>query len=178
MEQTAKKSRAAWRGEINERNDKEDEEEIKWGERGAGGKNCQVGKSGTWQEKRNYDAGVLKKTVFKGKSQAKKTEKKGSGAKAEIRRALSSRQYKGDVQLWLLQEHLTSDAFNIHRLPPGIISKLADGRCWRGEGAGFPGEVSTYVTFPSSHLRTLTSSPTYAVVCVWVMSGCRKNSLC
>lgn len=173
----AKRSRAAWRGETHESNDKADEEETKWGERGVGGKKCQVGKSGTWQEKRNCDAGVLEKTAFKGKSQARKTERSGSGAKAEIRRALSSRQYKGDVQLWLLREHLTSEAFDIHRLPPGIISKLADGRCWRGEGAGFPGEVSTYVSFPLSHLQTLTS-PTHAVVCVWVMPGYCQDSLC
>lgn len=173
----AKRSRAAWRGEIHGSNDKADDEEIKWGERGVGEKHCRVGKGGTRQERINCDAGVLEKTAFKGKSQARKTEKNGSGAKAEIRRALSSRQYKGDVQLWLLQEHLTSEAFDIYCLPPGIISKLADGRCWRGEGAGFPGEVSAYVSFPLSHLRTLTS-PTYAVVCVWVRPGCCQNSLC
>lgn len=98
------------------------------------------GQRGAQQDKGDDGA----ETTVKGKNQAGRAVGKGSGTRAEIKRALSSHQYKGNVRLWLLQEHLTSEAFDIHRLSPGIISKLGDGRCWRGEGEGFPGEVSTY----------------------------------
>lgn len=105
----------------------------------------QAEKRGVQQEIRNDSSKLDEKAEIKGKSPTGKTTGKGNGAKAEIKRALSSHRYKGNVRLWLLQEHLTSSAFDIHRLYPGIISKLGDGRCWRGEGEGFPGEVSTYV---------------------------------
>lgn len=101
-------------------------------------------KRGIKQEKENDSSELDEKVAIKGRNPARKTAGRGNGAKAEIKRALSSRQYKGNVHLWLLQEHLTSEAFDIHRLYPGIISKLGDGRCWRGEGEGFPGEVSPF----------------------------------
>lgn len=172
MKQTVKKSKVAARegrqdGKETARGEQEKENEKNSDEREAGKKKGQVG---TRQEKGNCGAETPKKAIAKNKSQAGKTVKKGSGAKTEIRRALSSHQYKGDVRLWLLEEHLTPEAFDIHRLPPGIISKLADGRCWRGEGAGFPGEVSSNASFSLGHIPTLTP-PTYVVVCVRVTSG-------
>lgn len=109
-------------------------------EREIGRKRGQAEKRGAQQDKGDDGA----ETAVKGKNQAGRAVGKGSGARAEIKRALSSHQYKGNVRLWLLREHLTSEAFDIHRLSPGIISKLGDGRCWRGEGEGFPGEVSTH----------------------------------
>lgn len=190
MRQTVKKSKVAARERRQDesknaktgeketaRGEQEKENEKNSDEREAGKKKGMVGKSGTRQEKGNCGTETPEKAIAKNKSQAGKTVRKGNGAKAEIRRALSSHQYKGDVRLWLLEEHLTSEAFDIHRLPPGIISKLADGRCWRGEGAGFPGEVSANVSFSLDHLPALTS-PTYIAVCIRVTSGCCQNSLC
>lgn len=105
-------------------------------------------KGGIKQERENDSFELDEKAAIKGKSPAGKPAGRGNGAKAEIKRSLSSRQYKGNVHLWLLQEHLTSEAFDIHRLYPGIISKLGDGRCWRGEGEGFPGEVRSFLFGP------------------------------
>lgn len=95
-------------------------------------KRAKAGGGGERKEKKEREKGKIQEPV--------------STECCKEKRSIASRQFQGAIRLWFLPDQMTSELFDIRELPKGVISKLGDGRCWRGEGGGFPGEVSTHMS--------------------------------
>lgn len=61
-----------------------------------------------------------------------------------FRRSVASGLFTGEVRFWLLPGLMMREGYDISMLPAAITSKMCDGRSWRGEGKGFPGELCTF----------------------------------
>ncbi|KAH8148385.1 uncharacterized protein LAJ45_07486 [Morchella importuna] len=81
---------------------------------------------------------------WKGKDRVSKELRLLEPKNTSFRRSVASGLFTGEVRFWLLPSLMMREGYDISLLPAAITSKMCDGRSWRGEGKGFPGELCTF----------------------------------
>lgn len=92
---------------------------------------------------------------WKGKDRVSKELRLLEPKNTSFRRSVASGLFTGEVRFWLLPSLMMREGYDISLLPAAITSKMCDGRSWRGEGKGFPGEVGVHLPRPNERLQDL-----------------------